>query len=700
MKVAMHIAVVFLLLLVGSSGVGRIHWNEPLSAQGAGNRTTPGEFVIDPPTLINLGFEWFIDGDDNRNASVATEYRKQGSAQWSSGLPLLRLQRERVGGNSRIDVTSPNMFAGSILDLEPNTAYEVRLTLTDPDGVTGERIKNATVRTRPEPMPAAGGRVFHVYPPGFKGTKQEPSFEGLMCAYNMTCAGTDWATAGRPRVKPGDMILVHAGVYKYNRLEYTNDAAVNRTTPLDGTYYLFADGTPEQPIVIKGAGDGDAIFDGDGNFNLFNVKAADYNYFEGLTFRNTDIAIWAGTQFIAGSKGLTAKYNRFENVAAGIFTNYSGSSNFYIADNVFIGRDDPNHVIGWSGPQRWARFAGVEGQKFPPVMASYVAVKLYGPGHVVAYNYVAHFHDGIDIETYGNPDGSDAVNGPNYPPKGYWDRRPVAIDFYNNYMTNFHDNPFEVDGGMHNIRVMRNMMINSASHAFCNQPAVGGPVYWIRNIAYNLPGGSSRLTGGAAGVLLYNNTILSETSASGTSNTHWRNNLFLGQNAAPEIFSVNTFTNYTSSDYNGFRPNPTAPASFAWTSPPFSVAADYSSMAGGAPGEGGGRGGGNRAPSSLEPRSFPSLAAYSQATNQDRHSVLLDYDIFVNVRMLNAADDATVQRVYKAEDFDFRLKPGSVAVDKGTPLPGVTDRFSGNAPDLGALELGQPMPHYGPRARK
>ena len=55
---------------------------------------------------------------------------------------------------------------------------------------------------------------------------------------------------------------------------------------------------------------------------------------------------------------------------------------------------------------------------------------------------------------------------------------------------------------MHNIRVMRNMMINSASHAFCNQPALGGPVYWIRNIAYHLPGGSTRLTGGSAGVHL------------------------------------------------------------------------------------------------------------------------------------------------------------------------------------------------------
>ena len=63
-----------------------------------------------------------------------------------------------------------------------------------------------------------------------------------------------------------------------------------------GTYYLTASGTPEKPIVIKAAGDGEAIFDGNGNFNLFNVKAGNYNYFEGITIRNTDIAIWAGTQ--------------------------------------------------------------------------------------------------------------------------------------------------------------------------------------------------------------------------------------------------------------------------------------------------------------------------------------------------------------------------------------------------------------------
>ena len=36
-------------------------------------------------------------------------------------------------------------------------------------------------------------------------------------------------------------------------------------------------------------------------------------------------------------------------------------------------------------------------------------------------------------------------------------------------------------------------------------------------------------------------------------------------------------------------------------------------------------------------------------------------------------------------------------VDGGEPLPTVNDGFAGAAPDLGALESGQPEPHYGPR---
>jgi hypothetical protein len=58
-----------------------------------------------------------------------------------------------------------------------------------------------------------------------------------------------------------------------------------------------------------------------------------------------------------------------------------------------------------------------------------------------------------------------------------------------------------------------------------------------------------------------------------------------------------------------------------------------------------------------------------------------------------------VQRhvVYHAADLNFRLKPGSKAVDAGVVLATVNENFAGKAPDLGAIETGQPDPVYGPR---
>jgi hypothetical protein len=96
---------------------------------------------------------------------------------------------------------------------------------------------------RGEPKAYAGGRVYHVYHPDYKGPKTQPPFDAVMCAYNYYCGGGDTVTAGRPRVKPGDTILVHAGVYKYHPEYYgsvmnfpavLNDHSVNATTPFEG----------------------------------------------------------------------------------------------------------------------------------------------------------------------------------------------------------------------------------------------------------------------------------------------------------------------------------------------------------------------------------------------------------------------------------------------------------------------------------
>ena len=123
----------------------------------AADKVTSRNFYVEPPTLISLGFEWQIEGDDNRNASVAVSWRKKGDQAWHEGLPFLRIGNERLNENA-LQFVTPNMFAGSIFDLDPGTEYECRFVLSDPDGVAGKSENMVTVRTRSEPKPAEGGR--------------------------------------------------------------------------------------------------------------------------------------------------------------------------------------------------------------------------------------------------------------------------------------------------------------------------------------------------------------------------------------------------------------------------------------------------------------------------------------------------------------------------------------------------------------
>jgi hypothetical protein len=645
----------------------------PAPAAPSDNRTRAGELFVEPPTLIALGVEWHIDGDANHNATAALAYRRSGETAWKDGLPLLRIQREPIeppargggpgddgGGGSPFRFVPPNMFAGSVFDLEPGTEYELRLRLSDPDGASGQVERIVRSKTRTEPHGDDSGRTFHVYPPDYRGPKESPAFTGLLAAYYTGSAHADWFNAFPPRVQPGDTVLVHAGVYKDNRFQYGR----GQGTVFSGTYFLTQSGTPEHPILIKGAGDGAAIFDGDGAYNLFNVMAANYNYFENLTIRNTDVAFLAGTKNIAGASGFSLTRSTLENIGRGVVTDWSGSKNFYVADNVFLGRNPPNQLMGWTG-RTWQNLPG-----FPQPLTSEYAVKVYGSGHVVAFNTVKHFHDGIDHATYGSPDGGSAV------PR---DRMPVSIDIYNNDIYNVDDNCVEADGAMHNVRILRNRCFNQAHRALSTQPVFGGPIYFIRNVVYHAPeSGSVKFSPNPAGIVMYHNTLIGEFHSMGgfASNVHLANNLILGQGAWPEVFELDTSTNYSSSDYNGFRPNPGAENAFGWESPPFGVLADFTRP--------------------RETRRFKTLEEYARVTKQDVHSVLVDYDAFERAAMPDPKDP---RRLYQPADVDLRLRAGTTAIDAGIALPNVNDGFTGRAPDLGAYESGQALPHYGPRPR-
>jgi hypothetical protein len=237
-----------------------------------------------------------------------------------------------------------------------------------------------------------------------------------MAAYNTGASHSDNFNTYPARVEPGDIILVHAGLYKDDRMRY----GAGGSAPSDGTYYLTRSGTADKPIVIKAAGDGEAIFDGDGNFNLFNVMAANYNYFEGLTIRNTDLAFLAGLKNIAGVGGITIRKCRIDNVGRAFYSDWSGSKNFYIADNVITGRFPADHLMGFIG-RTWQKYGP------SPKMVSEYAVKVYGSGHVVAYSQIANFHDGVDVEEiWGFP---TLVAGP-YPVDIAGNKPPVSKPIY------------------------------------------------------------------------------------------------------------------------------------------------------------------------------------------------------------------------------------------------------------------------------
>src|SRR4029453_1132322 len=106
-------------------------------AQTPGTVAQAGAGGVEPPTTGALGLEWRIEGDSNRNASVAVAWRRVGETAWRDALPLLRLQNEEVQQGASFHYVAPNMFAGSILGLDANTAYEIRLRLAGPDGASG-----------------------------------------------------------------------------------------------------------------------------------------------------------------------------------------------------------------------------------------------------------------------------------------------------------------------------------------------------------------------------------------------------------------------------------------------------------------------------------------------------------------------------------------------------------------------------------
>jgi hypothetical protein len=441
----------------------------------------PGRLAIDPPTLENLGFRWYVEGDSNRSATVSVEFRKQGESTWNEALPLLRIYHE-ISNQDYEPYRVGNLFAGSVLFLEPATQYEVRLTMSDPDGGAPEAPKIVQVATRGEPVAAKGGKEIHAHPQS-----------GLMAAYE--------------QARPGDIILLHAGVYQ-------------------GPFELTKSGEAGRPIVFRAAGDGEAILEADGVKSPSRIVSlgAHHLFFEGLTFRNAHTAIRAARP---GAAGITIRRCRIHDVVSGIDTQSENSRDWFIADNEILGINS----TWYPRPEEY-------------MSPGHTGVNVYGQGHVVCYNRITRFSDSLAIANFG-------------PPVEDVEKHCVAIDFYGNDLSWAQDDTIETDYGCHNVRVYRNRCYN-AHTALSTQPFYGGPVYLVRNEAYSITALNFKLNNYPAGILAYNNTVCSARQAFTPpaiwQNGHFRNNLFMG--ADGYAMETGSPTPYSTLDYNGYRRNP------------------------------------------------------------------------------------------------------------------------------------------------
>ena len=536
----------------------------------ADNAARPGEPVAEPATFHSLGVRWPVRGDTNVNAVIGVHYRAAGEAAWREALALFRTDPKSVPPESH--VADGWLFAGSIVDLAPDTEYEVVLTLQDPDG--GSVRRSLTMRTTAEPREPAGMRVRHVVPaaagdvaPG-TGSRDDP-FRGLRVAQ---------ATAA-----PGDLFLLHAGVYA------------------EGTWPIDHHGTAGRPIIYRGAGDGDAILDGGGRERLVSANHVRHVWLERLTLRHAEY-LFVGHQ---GSH-FVIRHCRLEVTGTGITAingGYEESRGFVITDNVI------------QGPTSWPRSRGIEGVN---------GVLISGAGHVVAYNRMSNLGDGVHGTGHG---------------------RLAASDINNNDIDASTDDGIEGDYGDTNVRIYRNRITNAFS-GISAQPSLGGPMYVFRNAIYNVLYSPFKLHNDTSGVLIFHNTSvrsgvpwLIDPAGETVNDVVTRNNLFIGtQSPALRSTGVMIRCSFDRDGYGGAG-GPGAPY------PPGGavVVASRGNFAGG-----------------VEP---PRNAELRQPS----------------------------------ASVDLRLDPRSRAVDAGVRLPNFNDVFTGTGPDLGCCEVGQPLPHYGPR---
>ena len=270
-------------------------------------------------------------------------------------------------------------------------------------------------------------------------------------------------------------------------------------------------------------------------------------------------------------------------------------------------------------------------------------IELTGPGNIICYNRVTGFRDCISTM-----EDRHVVN-------------QSCIDIYNNDIYRGVDDGIEADFCFSNCRIFRNRITNCFV-GLSSQPGMGGPNYFYRNVMYNVVHAAFKLKRFSQGDVVLHNTVVKVGTGLGGNSAmdyaYFRNNLAIG---GPDG-GVNW------GDYGAGNP----------------FAADI-----------------------INPGNHSSFDYDAVGTFEVPYIARIGEKEFSEVE-LHGTEGITLQETFASTDFpnppvpereapDLRPKAGSRVIDAGVFIPGINDDFRGKAPDCGAYEEGQDLPHYGPR---
>jgi hypothetical protein len=249
----------------------------------------------------------------------------------------------------------------------------------------------------------------------------------------------------------------------------------------------------------------------------------------------------------------------------------------------------------------------------------------------------------------------------------------VAVHYYRNRITMTGDDAFEADYGTRNLSFYDNTITNSATFLSLD-PLWGGPLYCFRNVVINTFRGPFKFNNTNSGFMVYNNTIVRTEGRTGWGfvqfnngdlrNWSYRNNLLIYRGGT-QLMALESGGN----DPIDFTHNAWFPDGAVWWT---STGGSYRSMA--------------------EARADLPATTPVFGTSTQRHfaDLISPSDPFVTPITLGP-DHLTLITTTTLPT----LRAGTPPKNAGTPIPNVTDGFSGAMPDIGAVIGGRSAVRYG-----